>query len=49
MLKDFVDEIVRHGCHLAKHRKGDVLEPRDVAFHLGMFHAFIFAWIPTSD
>lgn len=32
---DFIENIVTAGCQLAKHRKSNTLEVRDVLLHLG--------------
>ena len=34
---DFIENIINTSCQLAKHRKSNVLEVKDVQFHLGMF------------
>ena len=33
---DFIENIINTSCQLAKHRKSNVLEVKDVQFHLGM-------------
>jgi len=32
---DFIENIINSSCQLAKHRKSNILEVKDVQFHLG--------------
>ena len=34
---DFIENIISNSCQLAKHRKSNILEVKDVQFHLGKF------------
>ena len=38
---DFIENIINSSCQLAKHRKSNILEAKDVQFHLGLFFIFI--------
>ena len=33
---DFIENIINSSCQLAKHRKSNILEAKDVQFHLGL-------------
>jgi len=33
---DFIENIINSSCQLAKHRKSNILEVKDVQFHLGL-------------
>lgn len=32
---DFIDNVINSSCQIAKHRKSNILEAKDVQFHLG--------------
>jgi transcription initiation factor TFIID subunit 12 len=32
---DFIENVINNSCQLAKHRKSNLLEAKDVQFHLG--------------
>ena len=33
---DFIENVINNSCQLAKHRKSNLLEAKDVQFHLGL-------------
>ncbi len=33
---DFIENVINNSCQLAKHRKSNSLEAKDVQFHLGL-------------
>ena len=39
---DFIDNVVTASCQLAKHRKANTVDVKDVQLHLGNYLSFIF-------
>lgn len=39
---DFIENIINTSCQLAKHRKSNILEAKDVQFHLGKIYSISF-------
>ena len=43
---DFIENVINNSCQLAKHRKSNILEAKDVQFHLGRICSSILECLP---